>query len=288
MISRLPAWLKQDFPGAGILNRVRDLSGRQIHTVCQEAHCPNVSDCLKRNEFTFIILGDTCTRNCRFCSVKKSGAANLGVDSGEPLRVAQAVKEFGIDYALITSVARDDLADGGAEIFFRTIGSIRRLNRNTKVEVLIPDFQGNIASLKRLLEAAPDVVGHNLETVRRLYPILRPQADYRVSLKVLKKIKEINPALITKSSLMLGLGETETEALEAMRDLRLSGADILTLGQYLAPSAKHHPVAEFILPWQFKKYEEAGLNMGFKAVSSGPRVRSSYRAKEIFLEACYA
>ncbi len=299
--SKLPFWFKQEIPKPIVLERAQRLKAFKVHTVCQEARCPNLSSCFKDLRFTFMVLGDTCTRNCRFCTVKKT-KNELGLDLEEPLRIARAVKELGLDYVVITSVTRDDLLDGGAEIFSRTIELIRKINpvrdtansnNNTmvsngiKIEVLIPDFQGRLLSLECLLAASPDVVAHNLETVSRLYPDLRPEADYALSLWVLKKIKELRPDLISKSSLMLGLGEKEAEVIEAMRDLRNSHCDCLTLGQYLAPSLRHYPVKEFISYKQFKRYEDLGLSLGFKAVVSGAKVRSSYQARELYQKVAY-
>ena len=286
-MDRLPSWFRQEIPDRTVLQRAQKLTEFKVRTVCQEARCPNLSACFHNLSFTFMLLGDTCTRNCRFCAVKKS-KGQLEADLDEPYRIQKAVKEFGLNYALITSVTRDDLADGGAKIFAQTVELIRAIKRNIKVEVLIPDFKGNLSSIECLLNASPDVAAHNLETVSRLYQDLRPTADYALSLKVLKKIKELRPELTSKSSLLLGLGEEESEVKEAMQDLRDSRCDILTLGQYLAPSLAHYPVKEFISLKQFKRYEDLGLSLGFKAVFSGPKVRSSYRAQELYQEAVYA
>jgi len=285
MINRLPAWFKQDIPNTGALARMRLLSQFNIHTICQEAKCPNVSDCFHNLRFTFMILGDTCTRNCRFCAVRKSGrVSNLRMDLDEPYRIARVVRELGFNYVVITSVTRDDLSDGGAGQFAQTIELIHGIDRKIKIEALIPDFSDNITSLKTVVAARPSILAHNLETVKRLYSVVRPQANYAVSLEILSQSKKFNPALFTKSSLMLGLGETEGEVIETMQDLIESQCDILTLGQYLAPSEEHYPVQEFISIEQFKKYEELGLALGFKAVLSGPKVRSSYRAEEVCRE----
>lgn len=282
---RLPSWFRQEIPGDAALCRMRRLSGFKINTVCKEAKCPNLSYCFKNGELTFMILGDTCTRNCRFCGVKKAvGVKRLSVDSDEPKRIALAVKELGINYAVITSVTRDDLEDGGAGQFAEAIKLIREVSPGIKVEALIPDFQGKASSLNQVLNARPTVVAHNIETVSRLYPELRPEADYRVSLNLLSKIKELSAGTNTKSSLILGLGETEPEVIATMEDLRYNGCDILTLGQYLAPSVRHFPVKEFISIGQFMEYKRIGVNLGFKAVLSGPLVRSSYRAEEVYKE----
>jgi len=283
MINRLPQWFRQDIPDTITLERTRIVSEFNIHTVCQEAKCPNLGYCFKNSRLTFIILGDTCTRNCRFCAVNKTnGEYSLGLDSDEPYRISQIVKRLSIKYVVITSVSRDDLCDGGAAQFAKTIELIRDLNKNIKIEVLIPDFQGRISSLRTVLDAEPDLVAHNIETISRLYKDLRPAANYQGSLDILKKIKELKPSLISKSSLMLGLGETEEEVKQTLEDLRKSKCDILTLGQYLAPSKEHYPVKEFIDMEQFERYREIGLSLGFKAVLSGPLVRSSYRAEEVY------
>jgi len=282
---RLPAWFKQEIPGDVVLSRLRKLSTLNIKTVCKEAKCPNLSHCFKNSRLTFMILGDTCTRNCRFCGVKKvAGAERLKVDSDEPKRIAAAAKELGINYAVITSVTRDDLEDGGAGQFAEAIALIREALPGIKVEALIPDFQGKESSLRRVLNASPTVVAHNMETVSRLYAELRPEADYRFSLDLLSKVKDLAPGINTKSSLILGLGETEPEVIATMEDLRYNNCDILALGQYLAPSLEHYPVKEFISIEQFQDYKRIGLGFGFKAVLSGPLVRSSYHAEEIYRE----
>ncbi len=305
-MNRLPLWFRQEIPDKITLERTQLLSEFNVRTVCQEARCPNLSFCFKRQKFTFIILGDTCTRNCRFCAVGKTENKNLKLDEDEPWRIAKVVKDLGLNYVVITSVARDDLADGGARIFSQTIELIRRINsdinpvRDTansnnnlvvsngvKTEVLIPDFKGSILSLKVVLDAQPHLVGHNIETVERLYKDLRPKANYRISLGILKKIKEIQPLFTTKSSLMLGLGETEEEVIKTMQDLLYSGCDILTLGQYLAPSPAHYPIKEFIGIEQFQRYRDIGLGLGFKSALAGPLVRSSYRAEEVYKEVAY-
>ncbi|MFH0826780.1 MAG: lipoyl synthase [Candidatus Omnitrophota bacterium] len=258
------------------------LSQLGVATVCRQAQCPNIARCFLEGQATFMILGSTCTRQCRFCAVDKSDTRALSVDEGEPLRIREAVRLLNLSYVVITSVARDDLPDAGASSFARTIEAVRSLNKDIKIEVLIPDFQGKALSLKRVLDAGPDVLAHNLETVERLYADVRPQANYRLSLRLLRQAKETYPGILTKSSLMLGLGETKEELIAALQDLQKCGCDILTLGQYLAPSKKHHPVQEFISKEQFKEYEEMALSLGFKAVLAGSLVRSSYRAEEVY------
>jgi len=287
MKNRLPDWFRQDIPGAQALERMRLFLELNVHTVCQEAKCPNFSYCFKNSEFTFMILGDACTRGCRFCAVTKSEKKVLGLDEGEPDKISRIVKLLNLNYVVITSVTRDDLIDGGAGQFAKAIELIRGINNNIKIEVLIPDFSGNFASLKTVIDAKPLILAHNIETVARLYAALRPEADYQISLDILSRSKAINPSLVTKSSLMLGLGETEGEVIKTMEDLRCSQCDILTLGQYLAPSPEHYPVKEFISMEQFIEYKQLALALGFKAVSSGPKIRSSYQAEKIYREACY-
>jgi len=267
------------------LEILRTLSGLKINTVCQQARCPNLSHCFKNKELTLMILGNTCTRNCRFCAVAKSGGSSLSIDEEEPTRIARFIKDLGINYVVVTSVTRDDIPDGGAGHFAKTLASIHAINRNIKVEVLIPDFKADASSLKTVIDADPSVVAHNLETVRRLYQGLKPDSNYEVSLRILKKIKEIKPGLITKSSLVLGLGETKSEVISAMQDLKNARCDILVLGQYLAPTLGHYPVRDFISLDTFRKYRDIGVRLGFKAVSSGPLVRSSYKANKIYKEA---
>jgi lipoic acid synthetase len=284
MINRLPIWFKQDIPDAATLEKIRLVSRLGVHTVCQEARCPNLNHCFHKSRLTFLILGDTCTRGCRFCAVKKSNNRVLPLDLDEPMRVARVVKILGLKYVVITSVTRDDLADGGAMQFIRTIELIHDIDTDIKIEVLITDFSGNIASLKGIIKAHPAVIAHNLETVKRLYQEVRPRSDYQRSLDILSRIKEINTSLITKSSLILGFGESEEEVIQAMEDLNSRGCDILTLGQYLAPSLDCYPVKEFVSREQFQRYRRIGLALGFKAVLSEPLVRSSYQAEEAYRE----
>lgn len=278
----LPAWFKQPIPDEKTLKTADCLRNFQVHTVCQEARCPNLGVCFRDKKFTFMILGDTCTRSCRFCSVKKGRNNKLPLDRDEPYRLARVAEALNLNYVVITSVARDDFPDGGSAAFAEVIKLLRARIKDIQIEVLIPDFKGSISGLKCVLEAEPLVVAHNLETVKRLYPDLRPQADYGLSLGILRKTKELAGHITTKSSLMLGLGETEKEVIAVMQDLRYNLCDILTLGQYLAPSPEHYPVKEFIKPEQFQAYRDIGLALGFKAVFSGPLVRSSYQAEELF------
>lgn len=276
----LPQWLKKRAPRQEDLQQIKELlRSYSLHTVCEEARCPNMGECFKKRTATFLILGDICSRNCRFCAIKKE--VPLPLDSQEPKNVAQAVKELGLRYVVITSVTRDDLPDGGAEQFAQTIRKIRRINgEEIRVEVLIPDFEGSLLSLKKVMEAKPDVLNHNLETVSHLYPQVRPQADYERSLELLKQSKELDSSIYTKSGLMVGLGENCKEIIETMKDLREVQCDILTIGQYLRPSSQHLAVKEFVTPARFKKYEEIGQSMGFSYIASSPFVRSSYQAEQ--------
>lgn len=282
MRNRLPEWFRQEVPPPAVLERQKKLSSSGVLTVCREARCPNAGRCLHDGRLTFMILGNACTRQCGFCGVNKAGDRPLTVDHEEPHRISLAVKSLGLTYCVVTSVTRDDLSDGGAAHFKEVIASIRSLNGDIGIETLIPDFSGNFRSLKTVVEASPSVIAHNIETIRRLYPAIRPQADYGTSLELLLGIKEIDPRVVTKSSLMVGLGEQETEVVETMRDLRGSRCDIVTLGQYLAPRVGSCPVREFVRPEQFRKYERIGKELGFKAVLSGPLVRSSYQAEAVY------
>lgn len=280
---KLPAWFKQEIPDQRVFERLNFLTdGLKVSTVCREAKCPNLSNCFNKGELTFIILGKTCTRNCKFCAVTKSSGRKLSLDDSEPLRISRAVKALSLTYAVVTSVTRDDLIDGGAGHFARTISLIRAMNSDVKIEALIPDFLGDKRSLNVIISSGCAVIAHNLETVRRLSAELRPESDYQRSLTVLKVIKEIDPKITTKSSLMLGLGERESEVKEALSDLRMVACDIIVLGQYLAPDKSYFPVKEFISLEQFKKYRDFASNLGFKAVLSEPLARSSYQAEEIY------
>lgn len=274
-----PGWLKVRFAGGGRYAAMKELIARHgLHTVCEEADCPNVSECFNAGEATFMVLGDVCTRSCGFCSVT-SGRPD-GVDYLEPLRLARAVEVLGLDYAVITSVNRDDLPDGGASIWAACVRAIRRRVPGCRVEVLTPDFEGNWEALRTVVEAAPEVYNHNVETVPRLYRTVRPKARYERSLELLRRVKDIDPAMTTKSGIMVGLGETAAEVLQVMADLRAQGCDLLTVGQYLQPDAKHLPVARY---WHLDEYAElkrAGEAMGFRHVEAGPFVRSSYHAGE--------
>jgi lipoic acid synthetase len=252
-------------------------SGR-LHTVCEEARCPNIFDCWNRRTATFMILGDVCTRACRFCAVTSGRPTDL--DLGEPLRVADSVAELGLKHAVITSVDRDDLKDGGAGIFAKTIRAIRRRSPGTTIEVLTPDFQGNLESVETVVEAGPDIFNHNTETVPRLYSRIRPKAVYANSLALLRHVKSLAPNMVTKSGLMVGLGETEDELVDVFRNMREHNIDVLTVGQYLRPSKQHAEVVRYYRPEEFARFKEQALAMGFGHVEAGPLVRSSYHADE--------
>jgi len=278
---RKPDWLKRRLPTGETFNEVRELiEAGKLHTVCQEAKCPNIWECYSHRTATFLILGERCTRNCRFCSVAAGLPEPLDLD--EPGRVAEAVERMGLKYAVVTSVTRDDLPDGGAAHFAATIREIRRRVPGTEIEVLIPDFQGDRAALETVLRARPDVLNHNIETVPRLYSRVRPQADYRRSLELLRRAGESAPLIPTKSGLMLGLGEQPEEIRQTLQDLREVGCRILTLGQYLQPSPAHLPVEAYVPPEDFENWRKAALDLGFSEVASAPFVRSSYHAQKSF------
>lgn len=282
-MSTLPSWIKRRFPPQEEWERVqRLLQTLALHTVCESAHCPNLGECFRRGTATFLILGNVCTRSCRFCAVGKG--IPLSPDPEEPERVAEAAKRLCLKHVVVTSVTRDDLPDGGAGHFAATILAIRKALPQATVEVLVPDFQGSEEALDTVLAARPEVLNHNVETVPRLYPLVRPQADYARSLRLLERAKEKAPDILTKSGLMVGLGETRKEVEEVLRDLRKARCDIVTIGQYLRPSVHHLPVASYVPPEEFEYYREYALRLGFSGVASGPFVRSSYKAEE-FVEA---
>ena len=274
---RRPEWLKAMIPGGENYTRLRSIiNTHKLHTVCEEARCPNMGECWNNGTATFMILGDVCTRSCGFCAVKTGKPTEL--DADEPRRVAEAVKLLGLRHTVITSVNRDELYDGGAQIFADTIRRIRVLCPETRVEVLIPDFKGEEFALDIVLDAFPDILNHNVETVPRLYHVVRPQAKYKQSLELLDRAKK--RGFITKTGMMLGIGERTEEVIEIMEDLRKVNCDILTLGQYLQPIKEHLPVERFVHPDEFKLLKEIGLQMGFRHVESGPLVRSSYHAEK--------
>ena len=276
---RKPSWLKVKAPGGpnyvALKHMMRDL---KLHTVCEEAHCPNIGECWEHKAATFMILGDVCTRNCAYCAVAHGTPAPL--DAGEPQRLADAVAQMGLKHVVITSVDRDDLPNGGAEVFAACIAEIRLRLPQTSVEVLIPDFKGNPEALRCIVDARPDILNHNLETIARLYRIARPGGRYERALELLDRAKDLNPELLTKSGIICGLGEDWDELLTALRDLRAARVDIVTVGQYLRPSDQHLPIARWYTPDEFAELKRYGMALGFRHVESGPLVRSSYHAWE--------
>jgi lipoic acid synthetase len=276
---RIPEWIKvRAHQGENYRHLKQLVKERQLHTVCEEAQCPNIFDCWERRSATFMILGDVCTRACRFCAVTSGRPTEL--DIGEPLRVAESIAELGLRHAVVTSVDRDDLRDGGAEIFARTIRAVRRRSPGTSMEVLTPDFQGDREAIRTVAEARPDIFNHNTETVPRLYARIRPRAIFERSLELLRFVKEVERALITKSGVMVGLGEEKEELLEVFREMRRHSIDVLTVGQYLRPSKKHAEVVRYYRPEEFVELKREALAMGFEHVEAGALVRSSYHADE--------
>ncbi len=283
VLVRKPKWLRRSLPTGSDYEKIKGMiSNDGLHTVCQEAKCPNMWECFSQKTATFLIMGSRCTRNCRFCSVLQGPLEPP--DPEEPTRVAEVAHQMGLKYVVVTSVTRDDVPDGGASIFAQTINAIREKMADACVEVLIPDFQGSRDALLTVLKANPDVLNHNIETVPRLYPRVRPQAIYRRSLDILKWANAFDPELPTKSGLMLGLGEKQIEVEQTLEDLRAAGCRILTLGQYLQPSKNHLPVERFISPEEFDEWRKKAVKIGFTEVASGPFVRSSYHAKELYKE----
>ena len=282
MFQPKPEWLRIKVRANREQSEVEEILQRlSLNTVCEEANCPNRMECFGNRTATFMILGRKCTRNCTFCNVEKNEPQP--VDEEEPAHVAQAVSELKLKHVVITSVTRDDLPDGGAGHFAGVVENIRKLDDKVMIEVLIPDFGGSRDALLKVVNARPDVINHNVETVLRLYPSVRPMAIYERSLQLLARVKEYNNGIYSKSGIMVGLGETEKEVLEVLHDLRSVSCDILTIGQYLAPSNKHHPVVEYIHPDIFEKYKNSAMDMGFKYVASAPLVRSSYQAEKAFM-----
>ena len=279
--ARRPDWLKMSPLDPVILSRMRRLmQDLKLHTVCESAQCPNRTECFRQGTATFMILGDVCTRNCTFCAVKKGKP--LSPNLQEPEHIVTAVDKLGLRYVVITSVTRDDLPDGGASQFAQSIKAIHKYDPNIMVEVLIPDFRGSLSAVQTVIDTYPTVLNHNIETVPRLYPEVRPKADYRRSIEILKQSKLLNNRILTKSGFMLGLGEIRQEVIELMADLREAGCDLLTIGQYLQPSLKHHKVMKFIPPEEFEEYGNIGKQLGFQHVASGPLVRSSFHAAETY------
>ncbi len=277
--TRLPQWFKVKAPGGENYLQVKGLLRRyNLHTVCEEAHCPNIGECFDSGTATFMILGDICTRACSYCAVKSGRPGD--VDPLEPEHLARNVERLGLGYAVITSVNRDDLADGGAGVFAQCIRRVKELTPDCAVEVLIPDFMGSAAALKTVMDTRPEVLNHNIETVARLFPQVRHKGNYIRSLELLSRAKAMTGSVFTKSGMMVGLGESWDEVLATMEDLRSVGCDLLTIGQYLRPSPKHHPIDRFYSPEEFQALADQGLKMGFRHVEAGPLVRSSYHAKE--------
>ena len=282
--TRRPEWLKLSPIDPRVLNKTVGLLREwKLHTVCEGAKCPNRADCFRSSTATFMILGDTCTRDCTFCAVNHGRPKP--VDSQEPEHIVEAVKKLGLKYVVITSVTRDDLPDGGAYLFARVIEALRRYNTEISVEVLIPDFRGSLPALKAVVAARPAVLNHNVETVPCLYSKVRPRANYQQSIDLLKRAKELNSQLLTKSGFMLGLGETKEEVIDLLADLKAANCDIVTIGQYLQPSFKHHSVIRYVPPEEFEEYREIGEGMGFGVVVSAPLVRSSFQAAETYRRA---
>ncbi|AOY57610.1 MULTISPECIES: lipoyl synthase [Desulfococcus] len=280
-IKRKPRWLSRRLPSAPEYEQVRTIiSQGRLHTVCEEAKCPNRFECFSQRTATFLIMGSRCTRDCRFCNV--AYGPQTAPDPEEPRRVAEAAMRMGLQYVVVTSVTRDDLPDGGAGIFAETIAQIRRRLPDTRIEILIPDFQGDRDALKTVLDAEPHVLNHNIETVPRLYERVRPQAVYERSLRLLERASSMAPSILTKSGIMLGLGESDAEVRETLADLRRVDCKFLTIGQYLQPSRRHLAVERFVRPEEFDAWREAALAMGFIDAASGPFVRSSYHAKDLY------
>lgn len=277
-MDKKPDWLKVNFNKEAVDEVTNLMAKLKLNTVCKEANCPNLGECYKRHTATFMILGSICTRHCRFCNVSKGCVEP--VDPKEPQHLAEAAKELGLKHVVITSVTRDDLEDGGARHFAKTIQAVRELNPHTTIEVLIPDLKGVDANLDIVIRANPDVVNHNVETVKSLYSKVRPEADYERSMHVLKYVKDQAPHIYTKTGIMVGLGETDEQVYEVMDDSLRAGCDIFTIGQYLRPSKLHIAMKEYVTPEKFIEYKKVGEEKGFKYIASGPLVRSSYKAEE--------
>ena len=276
---RLPEWMKVRMPGGQNYIEFKNLlRSSELHTVCEEARCPNIGECWEQRSATFMILGDICTRRCHYCAV--TTGRPTGIDVMEPDRLAQTVKRLGLKYCVITSVNRDDLADGGAFIFAMCIRKINEHVPECKVEVLIPDFDCSLTALSTVVKAGPDVLNHNIESCRRVFPRVRPRGNYQGSLELLARVKELDPKMPTKSGIIVGMGEESDEVVDTMRDLRSVGCDLLTIGQYLRPSEMHTPIARFYTPAEFNELQVIGKSLGFKHVASGPLVRSSYHADQ--------
>jgi lipoic acid synthetase len=276
---RHPDWLKVKIAGGKNYVKMKSLlKNAKLHTICEEAKCPNIAECFNNGTAVFLILGDICTRNCGYCNVMH-GVPNT-LNENEPKNVAESVKQLNLKYVVITSVTRDDLEDGGASVFCETIKKVKDLNNNCKIEVLIPDFKGNMESLNDIIYSKPDVINHNIEVVKELFPEIRPEGNYENSITLLKNIKKINGKIKTKSGFMIGIGENKNQILKTMDDLINADVDFLTIGQYLQPTKKHAEIKKYYTPEEFEEFKEIGLKKGFKHVESGPLVRSSYHAEK--------
>lgn len=279
-VRRHPDWIRAKLPAGQSYNSIKSMLRKaKLHTVCEEARCPNIGECFCKGTATFMILGDVCDRGCKYCNVKQGTPTDINPD--EPRDVAESVKKLGLKYAVITSVTRDDLEDYGAGHFARTIKEIKKLNPSCRVEVLIPDFKGNVDCLKTVIDANPDVINHNIEVVKSLFPSIRPNGNYEVSLKLLKNVKILS-SIKSKSGMMIGLGEKRSEIIETLKDLKEAGVQIVTIGQYLQPSKNHIKVEKYYLPEEFEEFKKIGEEMGFLCVASAPLVRSSYYAESVF------
>jgi lipoic acid synthetase len=279
---RHPDWLKVKIGGGETFVKMKSLlRNAKLNTICEEAKCPNIAECFGSGTAVFLILGNICTRNCGYCNVKHGKPVPL--NTNEPKNVAESVKILGLKYTVVTSVTRDDLLDGGASIFYKTVKEIKKLNKNCKVEVLIPDFKGSLESLKKVIDSNPDVVNHNIEVVEGLFPLIRPEGDYKRSLFLLKNIKKINNKMKTKSGFMIGLGETKNQILQTMKDLRKADVNFLTIGQYLQPTKKHIEIKKYYTPKQFYELKKIAYKLGFEHVESAPLVRSSYHAERAMI-----
>ncbi|MDH7506703.1 MAG: lipoyl synthase [Candidatus Thermoplasmatota archaeon] len=277
-----PDWLKVKIGGGEVFVKMKSLlRNAKLHTICEEAKCPNIAECFGSGTAVFLILGNICSRNCGYCNVKHG--TPLPLNKNEPKDVAESVKKLGLNYAVITSVTRDDLEDGGASVFYETVSEIKKLNKNCKVEVLIPDFKGNFESLKKVVVSGADVINHNIEVVQQLFPVIRPQGDYNTSITLLKNIKKINNKIKTKSGFMVGLGENKNQVIQTMNDLRKADVDFLTIGQYLQPTKNHVEIKKYYTPQEFDEFKKIALGLGFKHVESGPLVRSSYHAEKAMI-----
>lgn len=276
---RHPDWLKVKIGGGENYAKTKALlRSAKLHTICEEAKCPNIAECFGCGTAVFLILGDTCTRNCRYCNVKHGKPRSINLK--EPHDVAESVRQLDLKYVVITSVTRDDLMDGGASTFYDTVIETKKLNKNCKVEVLIPDFKGNIDSLKKVIDSEPDVINHNIEVAEELFNSIRPEGNYKMSLELLKNIKKINKDMKTKSGFMIGIGENKEQIIKTMKDLRKADVDFLTIGQYLQPTKNHAEIKKYYTPEEFDEFKEIAIDLGFKHVESAPLVRSSYHAQD--------